>query len=141
MTTQKKIIIGVSFTAFFIGVYFLTKKNANGTTLLGGGKKKYIDEGDVNVLPVFSAKQKSSVLYDAMNSYKGTDEQLIFETLTGVTQSQFGLINQAFGLKNYNRLLGYNTIGGTKLPLKTWLREELEDDDYNLLRGKFPLYL
>ncbi len=140
MTTQKKIIVGVSVAIFIAGIYFLTKTNANGKSILGG-KKKYIDEGDANTLAVFSAKQKSSVLYDAMNSYNGTDEQLIVETLTGVTQAQFGLINKAFGLQNYNRLLGYNTIGGTKLPLKTWLREELNDKDYNLLRGKFPLYL
>jgi hypothetical protein len=140
MTTRNKIIVGVSVAVFIIGIYYVTKPDSNGKTLLGGGKK-YIDEGDINLIPVFSASQKAKILYDAMNSYKGTDEQTIIEALTGVTQSQFGLISKAFGLQNYNRLLGYNTIGGTKLPLKTWLREELNDDDYNLLRGNFPMYL
>jgi hypothetical protein len=141
MTTKKKIIVGVSILVFVTGVYFLTKKGKDGTSVLGGKKPKYIDEGDINLIPVFSAKQKVSILYDAMNKYNGTDETLIFEALTGVTQSQFGLINKAWGLKNYNRILGYNTYGGTNLPLKTWFREELNDDDYNLLRKKFPIYL
>lgn len=141
MTTQKKIIVvTASVVILGLGVYFLTKTNKNGSSILGGNKK-YIDEGDVNLVPVFSASQKVALLYDAMNRYNGTDETLIFETLTSVTQAQFGQIVKAFGLKNYNRILGYNTIGGTKLPLKTWLKEELNDADYNLLRKKFPLYL
>ena len=76
-----------------------------------------------------------------MNKYNGTDETKIFEALTDVSQSQFGLINKAFGLKNYNSIVGYNTIGGSKSSLKTWLREELNDADYSLLRKKFPIYL
>ncbi|RUT67730.1 hypothetical protein D0817_24825 [Flavobacterium cupreum] len=141
MTTQKKIIIvTASVVILGLGVYFLTKTNKNGSSVLGGNKK-YIDEGDVNLVPAFSAPQKVALLYDAMNRYNGTDETLIFETLTSVSQAQFGQIVKAFGLKNYNRILGYNTIGGTKLPLKTWLKEELNDADYNLLRKKFPLYL
>jgi hypothetical protein len=141
ISTKKKIIVGVSILVFVTGVYLLTKKGKDGTSILGPKKPKYIDEGDINLIPVFSAKQKVSILYDAMNKYNGTDETLIFEALTDVTQSQFGLINKAFGLKNYNRMLGYNTYGGTNLPLKTWLREELSDSEYNLLRKKFPIYL
>ncbi|OXG00015.1 hypothetical protein B0A64_20870 [Flavobacterium araucananum] len=141
MTTQKKVIIvTASVVILGLGAYFLIKTNKNGKSLLGGNKK-YIDEGDVNLVPVFSASQKVALLYEAMNRYNGTDETLIFETLTGVSQAQFGLINKAFGLKNYNRILGYNTIGGSKLPLKTWLKEELNDADYSLLRKKFPNYL
>ncbi|MFV8374016.1 hypothetical protein ACNQGC_01700 [Flavobacterium sp. GSP11] len=140
MTNKRKVIIGVSVLVFGLGVFFLTKKNKNGKSVLGGGTK-YIDEGDVNLAPLFSASQKANVLYNAMNIYNGTDEQTMIEELTGISQKQFGLISKAFGLRNYNRYLGYNTIGGTKLPLKTWLREELNDADYNLLRKKFPMYL
>ncbi|WP_374173891.1 hypothetical protein [Flavobacterium tructae] len=141
MTTQKKVIIvTASVVILGLGAYFLTKTNKNGKSLLGSNKK-YIDEGDVNLVPVFSASQKVALLYEAMNRYNGTDETLIFETLTGVSQAQFGLISKTFGLKNYNRVLGYNTIGGSKLPLKTWLKEELNDADYSLLRKKFPSYL
>ncbi|MBA0884922.1 hypothetical protein [Flavobacterium undicola] len=139
--TKKVIIVSVSVVVLGLGVYFLTKPDKNGKSVLRRKGKKYIDEGDVNLIPVFSAKQKVSLLYEAMNRYNGTDETLIFEALTGVSQQQFGLINKAFGLRNYNRILGYNTVGGSKLPLKTWLREELNDKDYNLLRKKFPIYL
>ncbi|OAZ04703.1 hypothetical protein [Flavobacterium succinicans] len=140
MTNKTKILLGVSVLVIGTGIFFLTKKNKNGQSVLGGGTK-YIDEGDVNMIPVFSASQKATALYNAMNIYTGTDEQTIIEELTGVSQAQFGLISKAFGLRNYNRLLGYNTIGGTPLPLKTWLREELNDADYHLLRKKFPMYL
>lgn len=141
MTTKKKVIIvTASVVILGLGVYFLVKKDKNGNTVFGGNKK-YIDEGDINLVPTFSSGQKVALLYDAMNRYSGTDETLIFEALTGVTQAQFGIIQKTFGLKNYNRILGYNTIGGTKLPLKTWLKEELSDADYNLLRKKFPSYL
>lgn len=140
MEKKKAIIIGASVLILGFGGYFLLKTNKDGKSILGG-KKKFIDEGDINTAPVFSAKQKVSLLYEAMNRYSGTDETLIVETLTGVTQAQFGVINKLWGLKNYNTLLGYNTIGGSKLPLKTWLREELNDEYYILLRKKFPLYL
>jgi hypothetical protein len=140
MEKKKAIIIGASILILGIGGYFLAKTNKDGKSILGG-KKKFIDEGDINTAPVFSAKQKVSLLYEAMNRYSGTDETLIVETLTGVTQAQFGAINKLWGLKNYNTLLGYNTVGGSKLPLKRWLREELNDEYYILLRKKFPLYL
>jgi hypothetical protein len=140
MDKKKIIIIGVSVVVLGVGAYFLTKTNKNGKSILGS-KKKFIDEGDINSAPVFSAKQKVSLLYEAMNRYTGTDETLIVETLTGVSQAQFGAINKLWGLKNYNTILGYNAVGGSKLPLKTWLREELNDEYYILLRKKFPLYL
>lgn len=141
INTKQKVIIGVGILAFSVGVYFLTKKNKNGTSIIGGKPKKYIDEGDINLAPSFSASQKSALLYEAMNRYSGTDENLIFETLTDVTQAQFGLINKVFGYKNYNSIVGYNTIGGSKAPLKTWLKEELNEAEYSLLRKKFPFYL
>lgn len=141
ITTKKKIIVGVSILVFTVGIYFLTKKGKNGTSIIGPKKPKYIDEGDINSVPIFSASQKVTLLYEAMNKYNGTDETKIFEALTDVSQSQFGLINKAFGLKNYNSIVGYNTIGGSKSSLKTWLREELNDADYSLLRKKFPIYL
>ncbi len=141
ITTKKKIIVGVSVLVFAVGIYLLTKKGVNGTSILGGKKPKYIAEGDINLVPLFSASQKVTLLYEAMNKYNGTDETKIFEALTDVSQAQFGLINKTFGLKNYNTIVGYNTIGGSKLPLKTWLKEELSDADYSLLRKKFPIYL
>ena len=142
MTTKKKVIIvTVSVVILGLGAYLLTKPDKNGKSILGGKGKKFIDEGDVNLIPAFSASQKSSLLYEAMNRYGKADRTLIFETLTDVTQAQFGLINKAFGLKNYNSILGYNTYGGSKVPLKTWLKDQLSADDYKLLRNKFPLYL
>lgn len=138
MTTKKAIIIGVAVIILGTGAYLLTKTK-NGKSIFGGGGG-YIDEGDSNTVPVFSAKQKSHLIYEAMNRM-GTDFDTIVRELTGVTQNQFGLINQAFGLQNYNSLAGYNTYGGKKRTLSEWMKEELDSDQLNLLRKKFPMYL
>ena len=68
MTNKTKILLGVSVLVIGTGIFFLTKKNKNGQSVLGGGTK-YIDEGDVNMIPVFSASQKATALYNAMNIY------------------------------------------------------------------------
>lgn len=134
--TKKAIIVGVSVVVLGLGIYFLTKspKDKN------NGGSGYIDEGDSNTVPVFSAKQKSHLIYEAMNQM-GTDFDTIVRELTGVTQKQFSLISQAFGLQNYNSLAGYNTMGGNKRSLVEWLKLELDDAQLKLLRKKFPMYL
>ena len=141
ITKKKVIIVGIAAIGLSLGVYFLSKPNKNGKSILGGKTPKYIDEGDINLIPVFSARKKAGLLYEAMNRYRTSDKTLIFETLTDVTQAQFGLINKAFGLKNYNSLLGYDTYGGSKVSLKAWLTDQLSTDNYSLLRKKFPIYL
>jgi hypothetical protein len=105
----------------------------------------YIDEGVISNPNVFNAKAKADALYNAMRT-SGTNEKEVFEVLTGVTPSQFAQIATAFGRKSYNTVLGnqYNVNPFVKLdllPLKTWLKEELNEEDYLILKKKYPMYL
>lgn len=96
-------------------------------------------------LPTFNAKIVAENLYDAMKD-SGTDEESILETLKTVSPAQFAQVVIAFGSRYYNTVTGnqynFNPFASLpKLPLKTWLKEELSTKDYALLRAKYPNYL
>ena len=78
--TRKAVIVSISVVVLGVGIYFATKTNKNGKILLGG-KKKYIDEGDVNLVPVFSAKQKATTLYIFTELLKfSNDSSFVFKS-------------------------------------------------------------
>jgi hypothetical protein len=83
-------------------------------------------------------------LYDAMKDW-GTDEAAIFTALQPVNQDMFGQVYNAFGRRSYNTSQGNQiALPFVSLPLhnlRTWLRNELNDSDYNTLRLKYPNYL
>ncbi len=139
-------IIGASILLVTgLGLFFLNK-GKNNTTTSGSG---YLD--DVNNDPaLFSPKQVADALYYAMKDTGkslfssagfsvGTERDVIFETLSNVTATQFNSVVKAFGLLPYNTYLG-NQIGInlTKYGLKTWLKNELPTKDYLLLKNKYP---
>ena len=124
----------------------LTKKpDAQASNGSGSGS---VDDPTGNVgntnTEVFSASKKAAELLNAMDRF-GTDEAAIFKTLNGVTQAQFGLIRQAFGLKQYNGVS--QGIPGDifglipSIPLERWLEEELSSTSYATLKIRFPNYL
>lgn len=96
----------------------------------------------------FNAKEIATILFDAMKEANFTNTEkrkTIFTTLTGVSQAQFSWVIKAFGSRYYNTLTG-NTYFGlwqtpVKHPLKVWLKEELSDSDYKLLKSNYPKYL
>lgn len=138
MKTRTKIIGGIILAGTFAGIIFLNKKNTS-------QKGKYLDDNpESNLTIAFDPKLVAQKLYEAMKT-TGTDEDYIFENLTGVSQAQFAAVIKAFGLKPYNSLTGnqYGVIGTTlpKRDLKYWLKNELSDKQYKLLRTKFPNYL
>lgn len=96
----------------------------------------------------FNAKEIATVLYDAMKEANFTNTEkrkTIFTTLTGVSQAQFSWVIKAFGSRYYNTLTGntYFALWQTPVrhPLKVWLKEELSDEDYKLLKSNYPKYL
>lgn len=94
---------------------------------------------------VFNARNIAEKLYNAMKN-TGTDEDLIFNSLQGVSQNQFGQIVLAFGRRSYNELYGnqinFNPIESLPLePLQVWLKSELSDNSYETLRQKYSYYL
>lgn len=138
MKTKTKIIGGVILLGTITGIILFNKKSTP-------QKGKYLDDNPENNLTiVFNPKLVAQKIYEAMKT-TGTDEDYIFENLTGVSQTQFAAVIKAFGLKPYNSLTGnqYGVIGTTlpKRDLKYWLKKELSDKQYKLLRTKFPNYL
>lgn len=115
------------------GSYGSNDPTGNGGILTPGGS-------------VFSATNIAEKLYNAMKN-SGTDEDLIFNSLQGVSQTQFGQVIQAFGKRSYNSLYGNQInyapmFGSLPLePLQVWLKSELSDQSYETLRQKYSYYL
>lgn len=130
-------VLGAGLLIYFV---FIKRKENAGVNIDPTGNGTYTP-----TLPSFNAKIVAENLYDAMKEI-GTDEESILETLKTVSPAQFGLVVTAFGNRAYNTVTGnqYNFnpfVSLPKLPLKLWLKEELETKDYALLRAKYPNHL
>lgn len=132
------ISVGVAGLGILLFAIAQANKDKNGNA--------YLNQGIVE--NSFNAKEIATVLYDAMKeaNFTNTDKRkTIFTTLTGVSQAQFSLVIKAFGSRYYNTLTGntYFALWQTpvKHPLKVWLKEELSDSDYKLLKSNYPKYL
>ncbi|WP_291149686.1 hypothetical protein [Flavobacterium sp. UBA7680] len=140
MNTSKLLPITISVAGLGILLFAIaqTNKDKNGNA--------YLNQGTLE--NSFNAKEIATVLYDAMKeaNFTNTDKRkTIFTTLTGVSQAQFSWVIKAFGSRYYNTLTG-NTYfalwqSPVKHPLKVWLKEELSDSDYKLLKSNYPKYL
>jgi hypothetical protein len=119
--------------------YFISNKIDNTGVLIdptGNGN----NASNGGLAPIFNPKSVADDLWIAMKDM-GTDENAIFETLKYVNQAQFNQVIQAFGKRAYNKTTGNNlTVWGfslNKYDLKSWLRFELSDQNYNTLRTKY----
>ncbi|MFZ4680129.1 MAG: hypothetical protein ACOYLP_08175 [Flavobacterium sp.] len=140
MDNSKLLPISVALAGLSILVIAVSqaKKDKNGNAYLNQGIST----------ESFNAKEIAEVLYNAMKEANFTNTEkrkTIFTTLTGVSQAQFSWIIKAFGSRYYNTTSG-NTYFAfwqtpSKHPLKTWLKEELSESDYNLLKSNYPKYL
>ena len=143
METKTKIYIGAGLLVTAVAAYFVLrpkKIKIFGTSADGG----FINEGDINAPTVFSAKQKAQSLHEIMRGIFSNKKD-IFDEFIGVNNAQFAQIVKAFGNRPYNTITG-NTkaiIGFNlpKLPLKVWLKNELDADMYKQLRQMYPNYL
>lgn len=140
MDSSKLLPISISVAGLGILLFAIAQanKDKNGND--------YLNQGTVD--NSFNAKEIATVLYDAMKEANFTNTEkrkTIFTTLTGVSQAQFSWVIKAFGSKYYNTLTGntYFALWQTpvKHPLKVWLKEELSDSDYKLLKSNYPKYL
>jgi len=102
----------------------------------------------------FDATKTANELYDAMKptGFAGwtglnpNERAKIFAALERVNQTQFGQVVQKFGRRSYNKTAGnqINYFPITPLPLEplaVWLKNELDFEDYSLLKIKYPNYL
>lgn len=85
-------------------------------------------DADPGVTPSIShekAKSHAQALFDAMDK-PGTDEDKIEAVVFSVNAADWKMIDEAFGTKNYDPILGvYGDLWGRSRPLSTWLRGEL----------------
>jgi len=134
----------------FVGDNWL-KILIGGTVLIGGYAvyKQFFasDDPDVNfddneappVIDAVTAKTKAEQLFNAMRN-PGTDEQTIYDVLSGLSYNDFVMISNAFGKKYYDKSLGVDGgwIFNDKLSLHEWLLEELDNGELNELATYMP---
>jgi hypothetical protein len=134
----------------FVGDNWL-KILIGGTVLIGGYAvyKQFFasDDPDVNfddneappVIDAVTAKTKAEQLFNAMRNL-GTDEQTIYDVLSGLSYNDFVMISNAFGKKYYDKSLGVDGgwIFNDKLSLHEWLLEELDNGELNELATYMP---
>ena len=140
MDSSRIVPISVGVAGFGILLFAIAqaRKDKNGNA--------YLDEA--SEIQNFNGKEQATVLYEAMKEANFTNTEkrkTILTTLTGVTPLQFSLIVKAFGNRYYNTLTGNTSFAIWQTPvkhsLKVWLKEELSDSDYQLLKSKYPKYL
>jgi hypothetical protein len=142
MTPQQKkyAIYGTVAVVAIAATIYLLKRDRGGSSLDPTGNGNVIpDNGTFDPLTVANS------LWKAMKD-TGTDENKIFATLKNVTQDQFALVIQKFGMLKYNPLTGsqlnLNPFSELKrYSLPEWLEYELSESSYETLRLKYPKYL
>ncbi|GEC80143.1 hypothetical protein [Flavobacterium aquatile] len=140
MEVTKIVPIAIGFTGLGIMLFAVSQSSKN--------KKAgaYLDASLTD--SSFNAKEVATMLYDAMKEANFTNTEKrksIFTALTGVSEAQFSQVIKAFGSRYYNTLTGntYFALWQTpvKHPLKIWLKEELSEEDYKLLKSNYPKQL
>ena len=136
LTKQQKTgiaVLGVVIASVVAYKIFVPKTDNNGSGNSNDTGAKDFDPAKV-----------SNILYNAMR-YTGTDEAAIVTALKPLSAAQFNAVIEKFGYKFYNKTMGntteylWNKLH--KYGLKVWLKNELSDDEYELLRLKFPKIL
>lgn len=144
-------IAGIAGIAAGAGVVlYLVFGNKFDNSAAGAASDPTGNGGVLNPTGSFNAKNIANDLYENMLSsgfasfLNPNERDNIFNLLKSVSAPQFAQVVTAFGAKQYNTTLGnqLNPIGFvSELPfygLKIWLKKELVDSDYNLLRKKYP---
>lgn len=130
--------VGIAAAALFTFYVVFGKKMENGN----GGEDPTGNNGYTPTSPPFNATKTALALYDAMSEI-GTKDAAILEILKFVNQKQFADVVKYFGRRAYNSVLGnninFNPFGGLPLvDLKGWFKSELNEQDYEILRKKYP---
>lgn len=138
LNQKKMIIAGAGVVVVYLIIRAaIPKSDSVGTGYDGTGNGS---AGNTNNT-YFNPTEIANTLYVAMKDL-GTDEQAIMDALQPLSAAQFQQVITKFGSKPYNTTTGnqYTCLwceNLPNLPLKTWLKEELSDDDYQLIKTKF----
>lgn len=134
MEANKILPIAIGFAG--VGIFVL----AISQSIKGKNSVMYLDDTGAQSQPVFDSKSVAETLHEAMKN-TGTDEDMVFEALTGISPVEFASVIKAFGYRLYNTYTGTSYMAVNKYPLKTWLKEELSESDYKTLKNNFPKQL
>lgn len=105
-------------------------------------KYTYGNSGTIgNTGQLFDAKTIANRLEQAMWDMANTDEPLIFNLLSPLSEAQFYQVFVAFGKRKYNTYTGGNGLAINSHDLKTWLKSELSSNMYSTLQTRFYKYL
>lgn len=97
------------------------------------------DDEDDPVIDSVTAKTKAEQLFNAMRN-PGTEEQMIYDVLSGLTYNDFVLISNAFGKRYYDKTIGVDGgwLFNDKLSLHEWLLQELDNGELEELENYMP---
>jgi hypothetical protein len=142
---EKQLTYGIGAIAVILLAYKFLGNNNIGGTIADPTGNGTAPPGGVPGAAVFNPQRVADQLYDAMKEM-GTDELDVLAILKYITEQQFALVIQKFGKKSYNASTGnqYNFSPFGSLPLVNlpgWLKSELSEEEYALLRLKYPNYL
>lgn len=111
--------------------------------ILPQGSKDYeVKQKDVRgaVISEAEANTKAEQLFQAMNVFSGTDEEVIYNILRGVSKVDYNMIYNSFGLRYYNTILGEGSPSwlGSLMDLNMWLVHELTTKELEELKRINP---
>ncbi len=107
--------------------------------LLGTEKLKTLSSDGATISDEV-AQNIASALFSAMADI-GTDEDLIFSSLRGLSKADFAKVYNAFGLKCYEPTTGqFDPLGviGFDMDLVAWLTSELSASELERLKRELP---
>lgn len=94
------------------------------------------------------ALQVANTIHEIMRvtNWSNTNKnEIVLGAFANISQNQFSQVITAFGMRFYNPKLGddltYFGFKPQKYNLQFWLKSELNDSEYNVLKNKFSKYL
>lgn len=140
------------FVFFLVLLYFLRswlRKLFPSRTepILPQGAKDYeVKQKEVSGAGISEAEAttKAEQLFQAMNVLSGTDEEVIYNTLRGISKADYNMIYNAFGLRYYSTILGEGSPSwiGSLFDLNMWIVHELtvkELEELKRINPQLPL--
>ncbi|MDO5607384.1 MAG: hypothetical protein Q4G08_02900 [Capnocytophaga sp.] len=98
--------------------------------------------GNIKGAKISSTKARSIAekLFVAMNTFWGTDEEVIYSELANLTKEDYALVHYQFGNRKYSAIFGEKNILGVEMDLNGWLVNELKASEIRKLCAINPIF-
>lgn len=128
-----------------VGAYVIYRIASGGSDNSGSAIDPTGNGGTTIANPNFNASKIANDLYDLMSGWFTSDTDILAILQEITTPAQFGQVVQKFGSNQYNSqqgtTIGLPFIDLPKRNLPYWLKNELSDQAYAVLKKKYPQYL